>query len=262
MTRKPSRAVREPPVKTTSPDPPLKGAAARRFAIARAAIKLFSERGLDATTIDEIAAEAGVSPRTFFRHFPSKEEAAFPDHEDRIAELRRQLATRRPAVSPLHVAIEVSRRSAHEYLENPDLYRPRIQLFRANHALRERERITDQEYEDVLADYLEVEFADDPSALLKGRVIAAAIVAAVNHAVDQWAADPAVDGERLLEEALEFVEDAFAPLVRPGTVARDEDVVVVVASSPKLRAELGRVLGDARPPSAHGPVGRRGRRTG
>ena len=48
-----------------------------------AAAELFMAHGYAATTIDEIAERAGVSPRTFFRHFPDKEEVLFAD-DDRL----------------------------------------------------------------------------------------------------------------------------------------------------------------------------------
>lgn len=46
--------------------------------IHRAAVELFEAQGVKATTVEEIATRAGVSPRTFFRHFASKEQAVLP----------------------------------------------------------------------------------------------------------------------------------------------------------------------------------------
>jgi AcrR family transcriptional regulator len=48
-----------------------------------AALELFTEHGYAAVTIDEIATRAGVSSRTFFRHFPDKEEVLFA-HDDNL----------------------------------------------------------------------------------------------------------------------------------------------------------------------------------
>ena len=59
---------------------PRTGADARRR-LQQAALELFEERGYDATTTAEIAGRAGVTERTFFRHFPDKREALF-DGED------------------------------------------------------------------------------------------------------------------------------------------------------------------------------------
>ena len=63
-----------------------------RLALARAAMRLFEERGYAATTIDDIAAEANVSRRTFFRYFASKEEAFLVDPAGKLEALHVALA--------------------------------------------------------------------------------------------------------------------------------------------------------------------------
>lgn len=58
-----------------------------RTALAASALELFEERGVAATTIEDITERADVARRTFFRYFPSKEAVLFPDpseYEDRL----------------------------------------------------------------------------------------------------------------------------------------------------------------------------------
>jgi len=53
-----------------------------RAAIQRHALRLFDEQGYSATTVDQIAAAAEISPSTFFRYFPTKEAAVLYDPFD------------------------------------------------------------------------------------------------------------------------------------------------------------------------------------
>jgi len=56
-----------------------------REAIQRAALRLFSRNGYDATTVEDIAATAEISPSTFFNYFPTKEDVVLYDMYDPIA---------------------------------------------------------------------------------------------------------------------------------------------------------------------------------
>src|SRR5579863_1625119 len=56
-----------------------------RAAIREHALRLFREQGYDATTVDQIADAADVSPSTFFRYFPTKEDVVLQDDFDLIA---------------------------------------------------------------------------------------------------------------------------------------------------------------------------------
>ncbi|MEZ4266531.1 MAG: TetR family transcriptional regulator [Myxococcota bacterium] len=66
-----------------------------------AALALFAEHGFDATTVDRIAEEAGVSRRSFFRYFPTKEAAFFSGQRRRLGVFRSLVASPLPGESAL-----------------------------------------------------------------------------------------------------------------------------------------------------------------
>jgi AcrR family transcriptional regulator len=67
-----------------------------RERLERAALDLFSERGFDSVTVPEITARAGLTTRTFHRHFPDKREVLFAD-ADQMPALATRLITGAPA---------------------------------------------------------------------------------------------------------------------------------------------------------------------
>lgn len=74
---------------------------ATRADLRRAAVDLVEERGLGAVTVDEIAAAAGVSTRTFFNYFPSKEDAVVGWEPALLQEMVAHLRTRPVGEPPL-----------------------------------------------------------------------------------------------------------------------------------------------------------------
>src|SRR5690349_5284114 len=73
-----------------------------RAALEEAALALFARDGYEQTTVEGIAAEAGVSVRTFFRYFSGKRHVLFGDVAfDRVTRLRRLLASRPVEEDPL-----------------------------------------------------------------------------------------------------------------------------------------------------------------
>lgn len=212
----------------------------RKLKIAQAAVRLFEKRGLSATTVEMIAAEAGISPRTFFRYFDTKESAAFPDHADRVADLERRLDARLPSRAPISDVIDVSRRSAMEFFANPELYHRRYRLLRSDDVLRDLERIFDRFYEERVVAFLTACDVNRVTAC----ACAAAVVAVVNAALDVWAESPRrnpAPAQTALTSGLQVVRSAFSTVV----LAPSEDangaptpLAVLVAPDDPFRAEL------------------------
>jgi AcrR family transcriptional regulator len=84
-----------------------------REALARAGLELFAERGYDETTLAEIAEAAGVSTRTIFAYFPSKEDILFSTMQAMLEELARALAERPAGTDALSALREFILSSAH-----------------------------------------------------------------------------------------------------------------------------------------------------
>ena len=74
--------------------------------ISDAALELFESKGVAATTVDEIARAAGISPRTFFRYYATKEEAVFAPEDDTAAAVRRETLAAIRAGAPVAAALD------------------------------------------------------------------------------------------------------------------------------------------------------------
>jgi len=126
-----------PPPKVPRPLPlPQRKRQLVRQEIARAAWLLFAERGYEDTTVAEIARAAGISRRSFFRYFSSKEDVVIGT-SDALAEDVLAAFARRPAAEPPLVAIERALRPAIETrLADADESRAIISLLRESRTLR------------------------------------------------------------------------------------------------------------------------------
>ncbi|MEV4641248.1 TetR family transcriptional regulator [Actinoplanes sp. NPDC049548] len=180
-----------------------------RRRIQQHALHLFRTKGYEATTVEEIAAAAGVSHMTFFRYFPSKHAVVENDDYDPvIAELIRS----RPASEDPLTAIRRALAGALRAMPDAELATvlARARLILGEPALRARQiesqRTTRELFAAAIADR-----GDAPPAFER-QVLAAAALSTLAVAIDEWAAH---DGA---ENLADLVDRAFAALsaVRPG----------------------------------------------
>src|SRR5215469_13153951 len=83
---------------------------ATRDALRELALARFAERGFENVTVAELAKEVGVTERTFYRHFPTKEAVLFHDYDRRLEWLGAALQMR-PASEPLFESVLTAVRS-------------------------------------------------------------------------------------------------------------------------------------------------------
>jgi len=156
-----------------------------RAAIQAAGLQLFAIQGYDATTCEQIAAVAEVSPATFFRYFPTKEDVVLSDeYDDLIVAL---LHDRPAGESPVR-AVRRSLAAGLEavYAADVEVIRERLRLVLSVPALRARLYEQQRATSTVLAAELAGRMGGAPLDL-EVRAVAAAIAAAAALAVEEWA---------------------------------------------------------------------------
>jgi AcrR family transcriptional regulator len=179
-----------------------------RDEVMRHAWILFSEQGFEATTVDQIAAAAGMSRRTFFRYFTGKDELVLErmvEAGERIAVALRQRPAGEPAWASLRAAFDEVVRQQEKYA---DRARPLQVMLRTEPAV----RATVVEWRRRWQELLEPAVTDRLPRRRRGHtpdVRAAAVVASalacLETAQDAWADHPASRLSTLLDQAMSAV---------------------------------------------------------
>lgn len=175
-----------------------------RRAIADVALDLFESRGYGQTTVDDIAAAADVSPRTFFRYFASKDEAVF-ERADDVREAFTALLSSRPDDEPLLVSLrEIGNALISRELVDEARLRRLLVLIQAEPALRSRYN----QLIDLIEGELTVWAADRLGAAptdLRPRLAAAAVLAARRVTTDTWLESPGEDLSGHMARAIDLL---------------------------------------------------------
>jgi AcrR family transcriptional regulator len=182
-----------------------------RWAIQEHALRLFAEQGYDATTVEQIAAAAEISPSTFFRYFPTKEDVVIQDEYDPL--LSAGMTAAPAELSPL-AALRYAIDEAFRQVDDEELARiqERMRLIMSVPALRARalENLADS------VQLLAVPFAQrlgrDPADYAI-RSLAGAVIGMILVATETWIH---TDSDRsfvaLVNESLVHLENGFTML--------------------------------------------------
>lgn len=157
-----------------------------RKRLVRAATDAFLERGYDAVTAGEIAERAGVSRRTFFRHFPTKDAVVFSNHETRIARFRRLLEKHRGDSTPFGAVRKALLAFAAEYESNKRELLNQYSIIRTSPFLIARELDFDSEYEAAIADAIAPRGRASVEMQQQARFFAGAVFGAIRAVLKEW----------------------------------------------------------------------------
>ena len=177
---------------------------ATRDRIRASALRLFGEQGYDATTVEQIAAAAGVSHMTFFRYFPTKEDVALSDSYD---PLFAGLIGQTPATWPLTERIRsvLVQGLRQVYDADRDTLLAQNKLIVSTPALRERLWASQMDTQQLILQALDVG-QPDPRPSFQDRVTVAACLAAATTAILTWVENNGTpDLPDLLEQAFDTI---------------------------------------------------------
>ena len=168
-----------------------------------AALDLYRERGYEETTAAEIAARAGVTERTFFRHFPDKREVLF-DGEAAFSEALTSAVRHAPPELCTWDTLFLAFNSVKQmFVENRPFTEPRQRVIASNPALQERAVAKTR----ALTAALALALCERGVPALQADLAAQMGMATLSHAVATWFADDSIDLGEHIVKAFEEVRD-------------------------------------------------------
>ncbi|GAA4607148.1 TetR/AcrR family transcriptional regulator [Actinoallomurus liliacearum] len=177
-----------------------------RGRLAQAAFELYGERGYEQTTVAEIAKRAGLTERTFFRHFADKREVLFAGSEILQESLVRAVVDAHESAAPID-AVTAALETVGSVLMDREFSRRRQKVIDSTAELRERELIKLAALASAVADALRRRGVPDLAASLTAE----AGVAVFKVAFERWiAGTDEKDLSELIREAIDELKAVTA----------------------------------------------------
>ena len=172
------------------------------------ALRLFTEQGYEETTVDQIAAAAGVSRRTFFRYFDTKADVLWNTFDAEVEAIRDLLAAT-PEELPVMEGVRRAVLAANRYRARdvPEL-RMRMSLLSTVPELIASAAIHYDAWERAIVEFV-ARRSDQPAASLYPLAVGRAVLAACRAGYDRWAARADADLVVYLEAALRALAAGF-----------------------------------------------------
>jgi AcrR family transcriptional regulator len=174
-----------------------------RRRLQEAALKLYETRGYEETTAADIAAEAGVTQRTFFRHFPDKREVLFGGEDEFIDALTRAVMSVPQELGPLEALFHAFPSIEPLFINNRAFTAPRRRIIAGHPALQERAQTKTRAVTSALAEAFRQRGVPDRAASLAAQVG----MAAFGHAVDAWFESGSADLGPFVEQTFDELRD-------------------------------------------------------
>lgn len=193
-----------------------------RAELEHVAFGLFARQGFEQTTVDDIAAAAGIGRRTFFRYFPSKNDVPWGDFDGELERMRLRLTSFPPATPLMDAISEAVVDFNRVPPEHISWHRRRMELLLRTPALQAHSTLRYAAWRQVIADFVAERTGQAPAALAP-RTIGYVALGVALAAYEHWLLTPDADLSVLLEGAMHQLDAAFgndlATLGNDGTAA-------------------------------------------
>lgn len=200
--------IGETTAESPAPRPQGRPRSTSRRALELVALGLFGEQGFDQTTVDQIAAAAGVGRRTFFRYFASKSDVLWNNFDLEVAAIRSSLA-QAPADRPMMDVVRDAVVAANHYhaKDIPEL-RARMNLIVSEPALQATAMLHYTAWEEAISEFVAARLGQ-PADSLYPLAVGRSTLAACRAAYDRWVARADSDLTVYLDAAITALATGF-----------------------------------------------------
>ena len=183
-----------------------------RDALRQAALASFARKGFSNVTVSELARAAGVTERTFFRHFPTKEAVLFQDYETQVEWLSDALARRPVSESVFDAVLAAVDSFPHDFEVVRQAASARTELISAER-IAAHLRVVQASFAAVITQFVAERYSDKPGIDLIAEVAGATLAAALVTAVESWGRNGCTgDLNQITTTCVDLVRSGLAPL--------------------------------------------------